>query len=170
MEHKKLSQCRCMDNHGKCSCGWEGKGINAHIAVNPDVDESDPVKQMIVMRDDINMGPGKMVAQGAHAAISFLTKEHRQEGSARIFLRQRLTEAETLWIVKGFTKVCVVVHSEQELLDIHKAAQTAGLKSNLIVDEGRTVFDGVPTATCCAIGPDFSSKINKITGNLPLLP
>ena len=34
---------------------------------------------------------------------------------------------------------------------------------------GFTEFNGVPTFTCIAVGPDKSEKIDLITGGLPLL-
>jgi PTH2 family peptidyl-tRNA hydrolase len=40
---------------------------------------------------------------------------------------------------------------------------------DLIIDSGKTEFGGVPTKTCLAIGPDYSEKIDKVTGNLKLL-
>ncbi len=43
------------------------------------------------------------------------------------------------------------------------------LRYALITDAGRTEFHGEPTNTTLAIGPDYSEKIDKITGGLPLL-
>jgi peptidyl-tRNA hydrolase, PTH2 family len=65
--------------------------------------------------------------------------------------------------------VCVRVDSEEELLCVVKAAQEAGLLVQLCVDAGRTEFHGVPTPTCCAVGPDFPERIDPITGHLKLL-
>jgi PTH2 family peptidyl-tRNA hydrolase len=39
----------------------------------------------------------------------------------------------------------------------------------MIVDKGLTVFKGIPTKTCLAIGPHYPEKIDIITGHLPLL-
>jgi PTH2 family peptidyl-tRNA hydrolase len=39
----------------------------------------------------------------------------------------------------------------------------------LCVDSGRTEFHGVLTPTCCAVGPDFSERVDPITGHLKLL-
>ena len=36
---------------------------------------NDTVKQVIVMRNDLGMRKGKMIAQGSHASISFLTRK-----------------------------------------------------------------------------------------------
>ena len=39
---------------------------------------TDKVKQVIVMRKDLNMSKGKMVTQGCHASVAFLTDKIRQ--------------------------------------------------------------------------------------------
>ena len=122
-------------------------------------------KQVIVMRKDLGMRKGKMVAQGAHASIAFLTG--RIKGGLK--LDSTLTEAERDWIDTSFLKVCVGVNSEEELIDIHRAAFEAGMVSCLITDAGFTEFNGVPTNTCVAIGPDWNERVDAITGHLKLL-
>ncbi len=64
---------------------------------------------------------------------------------------------------------CVRVDSDGELLDVVRAAEEAGVMAHLCVDAGRTEFHGVPTPTCCAVGPDFPARIDPITGHLKLL-
>jgi PTH2 family peptidyl-tRNA hydrolase len=122
---------------------------------------SDIVKQVIVVRADLKMKVGKVAAQSCHASISFLTRK-LQHG-------QKMTNVELQWINDSFTKVCLKVDSEQELIDIHTVALGKGIESHLITDAGHTVFNGVPTKTCLALGPDYSSKIDAITGHLKLL-
>jgi PTH2 family peptidyl-tRNA hydrolase len=39
----------------------------------------------------------------------------------------------------------------------------------LITDAGATEFHGVPTHTCCAVGPAWTDEVDAITGALPLL-
>ena len=119
-------------------------------------------KQVIVMRRDLGMRRGKEIAQGAHAAMIWLADRIRQPGGD-------FTEAERRWLDGAFTKVCVRVDSEEELLEVVRAAREAGLTAHLVVDAGRTEFHGVPTPTCCAVGPDFAERIDPITGHLKLL-
>ena len=69
----------------------------------------------------------------------------------------------------SFTKITVSVDSEDELIDIYNKAKDAGLTVHLITDSGLTEFHGIPTKTCLAIGPNFSEKIDPITGHLKLL-
>jgi PTH2 family peptidyl-tRNA hydrolase len=55
-----------------------------------------------------------------------------------------------------------------ELLAVVQKAQQAGVIAHLCVDAGRTEFHGVPTPTCCAVGPDDPERIDPITGHLKL--
>lgn len=114
------------------------------------------LKQILVIRKDLNMRAGKMVAQGAHASMG-AALEHLED--------PRVKE----WLAGAFAKVCVRVESEQELLDLHHDAAAAGLISYLIRDNGRTEFHGVPTYTALAIGPDLPERLDPITGGLKLL-
>jgi PTH2 family peptidyl-tRNA hydrolase len=115
-------------------------------------------KQVIVIRKDLKMRKGKAIAQGAHASIAFLSRR----------LETRLMDAERQWIESGFTKICLYVNSEQELLEVDARARVAGLECHLVTDSGLTEFKGVPTRTCLAIGPDYAEKIDPVTGGLPL--
>jgi peptidyl-tRNA hydrolase, PTH2 family len=73
------------------------------------------------------------------------------------------------WLCGRFKKICVSVNSEAELLELHRRAVEGGLLAALIKDAGLTEFDGVPTYTALAIGPDVDEKIDPLTGALPLL-
>lgn len=119
-------------------------------------------KQVIVMRRDLGMRRGKEIAQGAHASMMWLSHRIRRPGYT-------FTEAERLWLDGPFTKVCVRVDSEEELLGVVRAAREAGVTVHLCVDAGRTEFHGVPTPTRCAVGPDYPERIDPITGHLKLL-
>lgn len=123
----------------------------------------DKTKQVIVMRRDLKMRRGKEIAQGSHASMAFLTRRLQQH------ITPVWTKAELEWLEGSFAKVCVKVNSEEELLNVYNKAKEAGLEVHLITDSGRTEFHGIPTHTCLAIGPDYSSKIDPITGDLILL-
>jgi PTH2 family peptidyl-tRNA hydrolase len=116
------------------------------------------IKQVIIIRKDLKMRRGKEVSQGAHASIAFLLK-----GGGSPF------DAETkLWVQEGQTKITLQTNSEEELNELHEKAKELGLRSHLITDAGRTEFNGVPTKTCLAIGPNRASDVDEITGNLKL--
>ena len=144
-------------------------------------------KQVIVIRADLRnskgnkIRTGKLIAQGAHASMKVIldsmdiqgnfkyTSSNGQKGEATGYLKMEAGSALNDWITGRFTKVCVSVDSETELFEIVNNAQSAGLPCALITDAGLTEFGGVPTRTCCAIGPAWSEDIDKITGHLKLL-
>jgi PTH2 family peptidyl-tRNA hydrolase len=119
------------------------------------------LKQVIVMRKDLNMRKGKMIAQGAHASATIV---YRAMAARKGYYRDVVT-----WMSEGQKKIAVGVEHEQELIEIFNQAIAAGLAAELITDAGHTEFSGVPTKTCCAIGPGLSDKIDDITGHLKLL-
>lgn len=130
------------------------------------------IKQVIVVRRDLKMRRGKECAQSAHASMKWLVDRIRQSGFLYSIYGHdgelKFSDDELEWLTGKFTKICVQVDSETELLAVHKAAQEAGLTSSLIQDAGATEFNGVPTFTAVAIGPNDADAIDKITGNLKL--
>ena len=127
----------------------------------------DKVKQVIVMRKDLNLSKGRLVTQGAHASIAFLTDKMKANlSNPEALWWVNLSQAEKEWIYGTFYKVCLSVDSEKELLDIGHKAVILGLSVKYI--EETTGFDK-PTITCIAIGPDYSSKIDPVTKHLKLL-
>lgn len=127
-----------------------------------------PVKQVIVMRKDLNMRKGKMIAQGSHASMKFLVDNNESNRSDELLIK--LSPAEAIWLFSGaFTKICVSVDSEEELEQLILSAELKEIEVHRIIDAGRTEFNGVPTLTCAAFGPDFVDELDKITGHLKLL-
>lgn len=123
-------------------------------------------KQTIVLRKDLNMRKGKMVAQGAHASMRAILMLGKQEGNNFVIpLDDRLAP----WLLGRFKKICVSANSEAELLALHEKAKSLGLITALIQDAGLTEFDGVPTNTAVAIGPDREDRVDEVTGKLSLL-
>jgi len=127
----------------------------------------DKVKQVIVMRKDLNLSKGRLVTQGAHASIAFLTDLIKEYNPLQLTDSQlQLNEAQKEWIYGTFYKICVGVDSEKELLDIGYNAVMLGVSVKYI--EETNGFDK-PIITCLAIGPDYSSKIDPVTKHLKLL-
>lgn len=124
------------------------------------------IKQVIVLRKDLNMRKGKMIVQGCHASVQVCIQLER---SCTGFEGYPDDSPYWEWINGSQTKVCVSVNSEEELCALYEQAKSAGIPCSLITDAGKTEFGGVPTKTCVAIGPDEVSEINKITGSLTLL-
>ena len=114
------------------------------------------------MRKDLNLSKGRLVTQGAHASIAFLTNLVRAYPDDII----PFYKCEEQWINGTFYKVCLAAKDEKELLDIGYQAVILGLSVKYI--EETTGFDK-PTFTCLAIGPDYSSQIDPVTKHLKLL-
>jgi len=135
------------------------------------------VKQVIVMRKDLKMRRGKEIAQGAHASMKWLVERVRSHDAENRApnggwdcnhggVQFRAPEQE--WIDGLFTKICLQVDSPEELTRIYHTALHNGLMVYMITDSGATEFNGVPTQTCLAIGPEYSERIDPITQHLKL--
>jgi PTH2 family peptidyl-tRNA hydrolase len=128
-------------------------------------------KQVIVMRKDLNMRKGKMVAQGAHASLKAVLDVGKwmKIGDVPYEIRVPMTEHIAPWLTGLFKKICVSVDTEEEMIKIFNAAQLANIPCALITDSGLTEFNGVPTNTCIAVGPAHEDVVNSLTGHLKLL-
>ncbi len=131
------------------------------------------IKQIIVVRKDLKMKPGKLAAQVAHASMKiFFDRMHKfqvNHESVKTSYTMWPTEQMDEWMQSIFTKICLRADSEEQLDEIATEAEEAGLPVSRIIDSGQTVFNNVPTFTCIAIGPDDAEKIDEITGHLKLL-
>lgn len=132
------------------------------------------VKQVIVVRKDLNMRKGKIAAQVAHASMGVffgMMEPHHSEVVSQYILTVGRDSPLDLWLDhrEAFAKIVVYCNSEQELLELVPKAFEARLPYYLVTDKGLTEFHGVPTPTCIAIGPHWSEEIDKITGELKLL-
>lgn len=142
-------------------------------------------KQVIVMRKDLKMRKGKMIAQGAHASMLAILNEMAVADATIQPIKEWTLHTNTIkdplheWLAGRFTKITVSVMSQDELFDIYERALSVEgmwtgtvrikMPCSIIQDSGKTEFRGVPTYTCAAIGPWWIDEIDEITGALPLL-
>lgn len=110
------------------------------------------MKQAILIRTDLGMKKGKMVAQGAHAAVMSARRIHPNDK----------------WYFEGMPKVALAVTSLEELMELVDKARKSDMIAYTITDAGKTTFIE-PTVTCGVIGPAEDQKIEEITGHLRLL-
>lgn len=132
------------------------------------------------------MRKGKIAAQAAQAALAslgailgemeekYIPNEFNWKHGKRQRILEYYTEEEVqsdlgYWLEHDFTKICVYVNSEEELLVIEQKAKEVGLINCLIKNSGKTEFNGVPTHTVLAVGPARDSRLKPIAGHLPLL-
>jgi len=113
-------------------------------------------KQVIVVRANLEMSPGKLAVQVAHGAVAAGERARRE--------RREWLDA---WLREGQKKVVVEAADEQGLHELQKRALELGIPAELIQDAGLTELPQ-GTVTVLAAGPAPSELIDKITGNLPL--
>lgn len=136
------------------------------------------MKQVIVVRKDLNARKGKMIAQGAHASlkaildlgsIKSVVPEEFLGYSEKHQLLIRLSPEVYEWMTTDFKKIVVGCDSQEELMSIYeKAKETGVLPCSLILDLGLTEFSA-PTYTAVAVGPGPEWVVDEITGHLKLL-
>jgi peptidyl-tRNA hydrolase, PTH2 family len=114
------------------------------------------IKQVIVVRTDLEMGKGKIAAQVGHACV--LGAENVRRSNPGWF--------DEWW--KGQEKIVVKVTSLKELENVKKHAIDLDLPWSEVTDAGHTQIEP-GTTTCISIGPAPFELIDKITGSLKLL-
>ena len=87
------------------------------------------VKQVIVVRKDLNMRKGKIAAQVANAAMMFLIKpaEVYWATDTVASFKTLVTPHQHAWLTGSFTKVVPYCNSEAELRDLIQKARDAGV-------------------------------------------
>lgn len=147
----------------------------------------DKYKQVVVVRKDLDMSPGKLAAQVSHASMAFLTSEIRKnarrtsdgEGvNADLYFDSELYDG---WLGGIFTKVCLSAKNKNKLARVIADAEAAGMsegedffviRDHCLTELAPEEFDGNGegwTATCVGFRPMPSSAIDPITGKLQLL-
>jgi len=111
-------------------------------------------KQAIVVRTDLKMGKGKVIAQCCHASLGCI-----EEVSPRVV---------KLWKEEGAKKVILQVKNLRKLRAIYRKALAARLPCFLVKNRGKTQLRP-GTTTCVAIGPAKEVEVDKVTGKLKLL-
>lgn len=115
------------------------------------------LKMILVVRNDLKMGKGKIGAQCGHAAVGAYQKAVQKSPD---LLRR--------WEDSGCAKVAVKVENEAEMMGILRAARERNLNTCLIRDAGRTQIEP-NSKTVLAIGPALCRQIDEVTGHLKLL-
>lgn len=139
------------------------------------------IKQVIVVRKDLNMRKGKIAAQACHASLYAILRamlnlecfswNYNEEKNKIEFKSETEDRGENLeqWFNKDYKKIVLYVNSKEELLNLKQIADNMGVICSLITDNDNTESHGVPTITCLAFEPLPDECINIITGHLPLL-
>ncbi len=112
------------------------------------------MKQVMVVRNDLKMGKGKIAAQCCHGSVG----AYKNADPKKI----------KIWEDTAYAKVVCKVNSLEELLELKQKAIENKVPYFLVVDAGRTQLPS-STTTVLGLGPDEDEIIDKITGDLKLL-
>lgn len=123
------------------------------------------IKQVILVRKDLNMSTGKISAQVAHASMGVFFRKMKNIPGGKFL---KMTRFEKSWIEGRFTKIVKGVKNESQLLSIREKAIKSNIDFCLIKDAALTELDE-PSYTAIALGPDDFSKIQSITKRYQLL-
>ncbi|NWX67291.1 PTH2 hydrolase, partial [Promerops cafer] len=118
--------------------------------------ESGELKLVLIVRNDLKMGKGKVAAQCSHAAVSAYKQVHKRNPE---LLKQ--------WEYCGQPKVVLKAPDEETLVQLLAEAKRLGLTVSLIQDAGRTQI-APGSRTVLGIGPGPADVIDKVSGHLKL--
>lgn len=118
---------------------------------------SEEYKLVVLVRNDLQMGKGKIAAQVGHASVECALRAEKKD-----------RKAFDAWIDSGQKKVVLKVSDKDELLRKFAEAKSYGLYCVLITDAGRTQVEP-GSMTCVGIGPATCSEIDKVTSELKML-
>ncbi|CAL5408085.1 unnamed protein product [Camellia sinensis] len=93
-------------------------------------------KMVLVVRNDLKMGKGKIAAQCSHATLGLYKK-----------LLHRAPKALNRWEMCGQVKVVVKIESEEDLLVLQEKAKSLNIPTHVTIDAGRTQI--APTSSLC---------------------
>jgi PTH2 family peptidyl-tRNA hydrolase len=117
----------------------------------------DEVKQVIIVRKDLDMGTGKISAQCAHASIlSFLEVQKVDKDMANA------------WLESGQKKIVLKVDDEDSLRKLFAAFKFKKVPCALVEDAGLTQLPP-GTTTTLGVGPWKNTEIDQFTSKLKLL-
>lgn len=114
----------------------------------------DDLRIYCLIRQDINMPLGKMIAQSGHAFMG-----------AMLVADQTIVDE---YLSGPFTKISKWTKNLDSMLRAKKECDDLGLPVALITDSGRTVFNE-PTVTCLGIGPVKRSQLPKFVDKMRLV-
>ncbi|MFB6265457.1 MAG: peptidyl-tRNA hydrolase Pth2 [Candidatus Nanohaloarchaea archaeon] len=112
------------------------------------------MKQVIVLRSDLDMSEGKKISQACHASLGAY--------------RNADDSVSNRWEAEGATKITVKVEGERELEERFKEARADKIPAYLVKDAGETELES-GTVTALGLGPAPESKLDRITSDLELV-
>ncbi|XP_028103923.1 peptidyl-tRNA hydrolase 2, mitochondrial-like isoform X2 [Camellia sinensis] len=114
----------------------------------------DDFKMVLVVRNDLKMGKGKIAVQCSHATLGLYNK-----------LLHWAPKALNRWEMCGQVKVVVKIENEEDLLVLQERAKALNLPTH--IDDGRTQIAPNSRTVMAILGP--ADMVDEVTGGLKLL-
>lgn len=118
---------------------------------------TEEIKQVIVVRSDLEMSRGKLVAQGCHASLMSYFEAEKAD--------KKITKK---WLDAGEKKIVLKVADDVALKKLEVAFKYKKVPCALVSDAGLTELPP-GTVTALGIGPWKSPEIDQFTSTLKLL-
>lgn len=113
-------------------------------------------KMVLVVRNDLKMGKGKIAAQCSHATLGLYKK-----------VLHRAPKALNRWENCAQPKVVLKIESEEEMLLLQERAKSLKLPTHITIDAGRTQIAPNSRTVMAILGP--VEVVDDVTGELKLL-
>lgn len=116
----------------------------------------DDFKMVLVVRNDLKMGKGKIAAQCSHATLGLYKK-----------VLYRAPKALNRWEMCAQPKVVLKIESEEDMLVLQERAKSLKLPTHITIDAGRTQIAPNSRTVMAILGP--VEVVDDVTGGLKLL-
>ncbi|XP_051138065.1 uncharacterized protein LOC127256219 [Andrographis paniculata] len=113
-------------------------------------------KMVLVVRNDLKMGKGKIAAQCSHATLGLYKK-----------ILSRAPKSLSRWEMCGQVKVVLKIEREDDMLVLQERAKSLNLPTHITIDAGRTQIAPNSRTVMALLGP--ADLVDEVTGGLKLL-
>ncbi|KAK8627989.1 hypothetical protein V6N13_063702 [Hibiscus sabdariffa] len=132
------------------------KKIKEPLEIEKLADILEDFKMVLVVRNDLKMGKGKIAAQCSHATLGLYKK-----------LLHRAPKALNRWEMCAQPKVVVKIDSEEDMLVLQERAKSLNIPTHITIDAGRTQIAPNSRTVMAILGP--IEMVDDVTGGLKLL-
>lgn len=132
------------------------KKIKEPLEIEKLADILEDFKMVLVVRNDLKMGKGKIAAQCSHATLGLYKK-----------LLHRAPKALNRWEMCAQPKVVVKIDGEEDMLVLQERAKSLNIPTHITIDAGRTQIAPNSRTVMAILGP--IEMVDDVTGGLKLL-
>ncbi|XP_047330918.1 peptidyl-tRNA hydrolase 2, mitochondrial [Impatiens glandulifera] len=136
--------------------GKKKNSLKAPLEIEKLADILEDYKMVLVVRNDLKMGKGKIAAQCSHATLGLYKK-----------LMNRAPKSLKRWEMCGQVKVVVKVESQDDMLNFQERAKSVNLPTHITIDAGRTQIAPNSRTVMAILGP--ADMVDDVTGGLKLM-